>query len=119
MRNLACTILLIGFCCCAAAAQEAATGSAVKIGEDRSQWIEHVLHSISAIRPGMARKSLSRMLIEDGGLQVRQQTRYLYKPCPYIKVEIDFAPADEGSTFSPDDKIISISRPYLEYPTAD
>jgi hypothetical protein len=119
MRNLACTILLIGFCFSAASAQDAATGSGVKIGEDRSQWIEHVMHSISAIKPGMTRKSLSRMLIEDGGLQVRQHTRYLYKPCPYIKVEIEFAPADEGSTWSPDDKVISISRPYLEYPAAD
>ena len=93
------------------------------LDEERTQWIQHVLRSLSTIKPGMTRKDLSSILDTDGGLSFRSQGRYVYRHCPYIKIDVEFSPVDEDANsyphWNPDDKIIKISRPYLEYPTSD
>lgn len=38
---------------------------------------------------------------------------YQYKECEFIKVEVEF---DDHSSMASEDKIIRISRPYLEKP---
>ena len=50
-----------------------------------------LLTTISNIRPGMTRQSLSRSFEEDGGLQFRSQGRYVYKHCQYIKIDVEFS----------------------------
>ena len=101
--------------------QNAATDQ--RVTEERAHWIQNVLRTVDHIRPGMSRKSLERFFEEDGGLQFRTQTRYTFKDCPYIKIDVEFAVADESDGNSayrnPADKIVKISRPYLEYPSAD
>jgi hypothetical protein len=94
-------------------------------GEHR-QWIDQVLQSIATIRPGMIRKNLSNVFEEEGGLSTRTQRKYVYKGCPYIKVDVEFSPVEaavDGNANrhdeSPDDKIVKISRPYLEYSISD
>lgn len=67
----------------------------------------------------MTRQSISRSFEQDGGMQFRSQGRYVYKHCPYIKIEVEYSVVDDGPDQSPDDKIIKVSRPYLEYPSSD
>jgi hypothetical protein len=51
-------------------AQDVATDQrAIDLGH--SEWIQRVLRTISDIKPGMHRRSLSRFFKEDGGLQSR------------------------------------------------
>jgi hypothetical protein len=90
-----------------------------RIEQAHSRWVQHVLRSIGTIRPGMTRKDLAPMLVLDGGLQFPGHGRFVYAKCDFIKVDIDFAVTDEGSTFSPDDKVVKVSRPYLESPVTD
>jgi hypothetical protein len=70
----------------------------------------------------MTRKELSSKFIEQGGgLWSRSQRVYLLKQCPYIKIEVRFAPVPKGGPEDelPEDKIVEVSRPYLQYFVAD
>ena len=90
-----------------------------QVDEEHAQWIQQVMHSIETIKPGMRRGEILPVFTEDGGLSTRSQQRYTYKHCPYIKVDVEFSPIDHGTKESPDDKIVKVSRPYLQYPIFD
>ena len=106
-------------------AQETAIHSRIDIGFDKqhTEWIDGVMRSIAKIKPGMTRKDLSKVFRTEGGLSTRIHRKYIYNHCPYIKVDVEFSAADESgvdpSVESPDDRIVGISRPYLEYTIAD
>ncbi len=96
----------------------------VQIDHEHTKWIDHVMRSISTIKPGMTREDLFTVFTGEGGLSTRKQRRYVYKHCPYIKVDVEFSPV--GDTANPDpaaenpeDRIVKISRPYLEYSIMD
>jgi len=89
------------------------------LDQEHTQWIQHVMKSIATIKPGMTRQQLLRILTTEGGLSTRSQRRYVYKHCPYIKVDVKFSPSGEGPGERPDDKIVEISRPYLQYAIYD
>ena len=82
-----------------------------------------MLSSIATIKPGMTRKELFGLFAEEGGLSFGKHKTYVYKHCPYIKVDVEFSPADEtgqdAMTENSSDRIVSISRPYLEYAIMD
>jgi hypothetical protein len=128
MRKTVCTLLVVMVATVAGApAQESAVDaqSRVRTDQEHTRWIDHVMRSIAAIKPGMARKELFRVLTEEGGLSTRTGRKYVYKHCPYIKVDVEFSPVDEigagkdVTSENPDDKIVKISRPYLEYSITD
>jgi hypothetical protein len=94
------------------------------IDREHTNWIDHVMRSISTIKPGMTRKDLFMVLTEEGGISTRTRRTYVYKHCPYIKVDVEFSPSDsdtnpDAPTENPEDKILKISRPYLEYSHMD
>jgi hypothetical protein len=93
--------------------------SGPQLDEEHARWIQQVMHSIETIKPGMRRGEILPVFTEDGGLSTRSQQRYTYKHCPYIKVDVEFSPIDHGTKESPDDKIVKVSRPYLQYPIFD
>lgn len=128
MWKLACTLLVFVLVPSVEGVLEQETiadaSSRSPIDQDHTNWIDHVMRSISTIKPGMTRRELSRVFTEEGGLSTRTQKRYVYKQCPYIKVHVEFSPANPGAnpdaaTESPQDKIVKISRPYLEYSIGD
>jgi hypothetical protein len=105
-------------------AQEVDTRVRGQIDQEHTNWLDHVLRSISTIKPGMTRKDLFTILTEEGGISTRTRKTYVYKDCPYIKVDVEFSPADNDA--NPDalaenseDKILKMSRPYLEYSHMD
>ena len=95
------------------------------IDQEHTNWINHVMRSISTIKPGMTRKDLFTVFTEEGGLSTRTRRSYVYKYCPYIKVDVEFSPADidayphAAATENPEDRIVKLSRPYLEYAHMD
>jgi hypothetical protein len=93
--------------------------SGPQLDEEHARWIHQVMHLIETIKPGMRRGEILLVFTEDGGLSTRSQQRYTYKHCPYIKVDVEFSPIDHGTKESPDDKIVKVSRPYLQYPIFD
>ena len=71
----------------------------------------------------MTRKEIEQHFKLDGGGQLRENTRYIYTDCRDvdIKVDGDFKPAPpvDGVDDSPDDTVVKVSKPYLEYPDRD
>ena len=75
-----------------------------------------------SIAAGMTRADLLTVFTEEGGLSSRTQRTYVYRLCPYVKVDVEFTPItnpDDHLTELSNDKILKISRPYLQYSIAD
>jgi hypothetical protein len=88
---------------------------------DRCVEIRQALDDYLQIKVGMTRREVEKQFKEDGGMQVRGQTRYVYKKCAYVQVEISFKLADSRKTVesSPDDIVTKVSKPYLAYMAVD
>ena len=88
-----------------------------------TEWVGNALKQIQTIKPGMTRKDLLKFFVAEGGLGGSGHgSTYLYRDCLYIKVDVEFQPAQQTGgrvRESPDDKITEISRPYLGNPTID
>jgi hypothetical protein len=89
--------------------------------------IDQVLKDVAIIQAGMSRTDLLRFFTTEGGISTRDEQRYVYRRCPYIKVVVNFrrpADADDDWGGAPEaewtgDIIQSISKPFLEYSIAD
>jgi hypothetical protein len=93
-----------------------------EIDLEHTKWLDSVMRSILTVKPGATRKDLLRVFAEEGGLSTRTHRTYVYKRCPYIKVDVEFVPVgneDNGFTEMPEDRIGALSRPYLQYSVMD
>ena len=90
--------------------------------EAHTEWIATALRSIQAIKVGMSRSELMKVFTTEGGLEFKSATTaqrtYVYRKCPYIKVDVKLAITSPNEDL-PTDKITEISRPYLEWPVGD
>ena len=93
--------------------------------DDRTQWLATILKEMQTIKVGMKRIDLLKVFKEEGGISTRLSRRYAYRDCPYIKVDVEFEPigrpdnSGKSSLESSQDKIIRISKPFLDWPTYD
>lgn len=87
-----------------------------------TEWLARAQREMATIKPGMTRADLLNVFQEEGGLSTRTQRRYVYRGSLYIKVDVTFeavaVPGDKR-TEAPTDKIIKISRPFLEWSISD
>ncbi|HEX3624938.1 MAG TPA: hypothetical protein VH280_05855 [Verrucomicrobiae bacterium] len=94
----------------------AVTETQTKLGID----IANALRQCQSIRAGMTRAELSKVFYTEGGLSTVTHRTYVYRDCPYIKVDVDFAPsAPKQDVEKPTDNVIRISKPYLDWSVAD
>lgn len=90
--------------------------------QELSQWIGSSLLQIERIQVGMTRADVEKLFMSDGGISTRYRQTYVFRECPYIKIDVEFAPTEaEGGALPvrPTDRITVISKPYLARPTAD
>jgi hypothetical protein len=72
----------------------------------------------------MTRRDVERNFTMDGGLQFFSKsgftTCYVYSKCEFIRITVAFNAAQSkmGSP-SPDDIVVRVSKPYLEYAAKD
>ena len=85
---------------------------------DHTEWIAGVLKVAQGIKVGMTRSDLLKVFTTEGGLSWSSQRTYVYRQCPYIKVDVKFA-ASSNVEELPKDKIVEISRPYLAWSVMD
>jgi hypothetical protein len=84
---------------------------------DFIKWLDALTKKASlAARPGMTRGELLKTFAEEGGLSTRKHRQYVLKECRTIKVAVDFAPVGPANKFgeSLDDKIVTVSAPFLQ-----
>jgi len=89
--------------------------------ESHTEWITRSLKEIQTVKVGMSRAELLKVFTEEGGLSTRLQRRYVYRDCPYIKVDVEFEPVEAIADRDelPTDKIRRISKPFLEWSILD
>ena len=87
-----------------------------------SERVAQSLAEIRTIKVGMTRKDLLRLFTVEGGVSTRTSRTFVFRECPYIKVDVGFetvgAPADKLNEHM-EDKITRISKPYLEQSVSD
>lgn len=89
---------------------------------EHTEWIAKSLKEIETVKVGLTRADLLGVFKEEGGISTRTWRRYVYRDCPYIKVGVEFEPVGEPEnnvSQSPRDKIIKISKPFLEWSIID
>ncbi len=96
--------------------------------EENTKWISDSLREMKTIEVGKTRADLLKVFTTEGGLSTGLNRTYVYRKCPYIKVDVEFEAvgrtardAEGRVTVKEDDrdKIKSISKPYLELSIVD
>jgi hypothetical protein len=89
--------------------------------QSKCGMIEEALEETSKLKPGITRDKVEVSFVLDGGMQGGRTSRYSFRRCPSIKVDVEFADRGAGSPAdsSPTDRIVKVSRPYLELPAYD
>lgn len=116
--NRTARIVVLCMCAATAVAQSNMRPSDPELNREHTEWIASVLHSVEAIRVGMARSDLLKVFTTEGGLSTTSRRTYVLRQCPYIKVDVRFAAAKPDQEL-PTDKIIEISKPYLAWSVFD
>jgi len=88
---------------------------------EQARWIVANLPELQSIKVGMTRGDLLKVFKEEGGLSARTWQRYVYPRCGYVKVDVEFVPASNPDSLEPslNDRIIKISKPFLELAIMD
>jgi hypothetical protein len=84
--------------------------------------IADILVAFGTLKPGMTRADVLRIFTEEGGLSWRMRHTYVYRGCPYVKVDVEFAPArgtENNHADLNEDTIVKISQPYVQWSVAD
>lgn len=92
--------------------------------QDHVTWVADVLKRMQTVKPGMTRGDLLKVFTTEGGLSTGLQRTYVSRDCPMFKLDVQFEAvgrpghdADGRVTLieGPDDIILSISTPYLQF----
>src|ERR1700752_3168826 len=91
--------------------------------QDHVQWVATALKRMQTIKPGMTRGDLLKVFTTEGFLSTPLPRTFVSRNCPYFKVNVEFEAVgrpshDAGGRVtlveSGKDKIIKVSRPYLQ-----
>jgi hypothetical protein len=86
--------------------------------EDRvSPVMTAILEEWASIHPGDKETKIEKYFLHDGGLYAPDEGTFISRRCSYVKIDVKFR--DEQFGHPEATTIVSISRPYLDYPKAD
>jgi hypothetical protein len=85
------------------------------------QFVQDALAAARQITPGLMRNEVEKQFEPDGGITSGDDSRYTYKKCLFIKIDVTFKRAvGTGPVgFNGSDVVVKTSKPYLEVPTTD
>jgi hypothetical protein len=111
-RNLLSCIVLFA---CLGLGQSSST-KASPYDSEHTRWVSASLKEMQTIKVGTTRGELLKVFTTEGGLSTVRQRRYVYRNCPFIKVDVQFAPVEGGQRIErQQDKIIKMSEPFLQF----
>jgi hypothetical protein len=124
----ACLFLAIASGSAWASTRTARVASQEPCVQEHTAWVSQALIKMETIKTGMTRQNLLKVFTTEGGIYTGLQRTYASRDCPYFKVDVSFDAVgrpnhdkDGRVTLVEDDrdKIVSISRPYLQFTIAD
>jgi hypothetical protein len=84
------------------------------------QFLDRALSDYHTIKVGQTRAEIGKHFVPADGIQFPGRTRYVYTKCEYLHLDVEFQLVKpEEITPIPDDKVIAISKLYIEYPVRD
>jgi hypothetical protein len=96
--------------------------------QDHVAWVAQTLKQMQTIKPGMTRTDLLKVFTTEGGISAALHRTFVNRDCPLFKIDVEFeavgrpnrdADGRETSVEGSRDTIVKISRPYLQFSTAD
>ena len=93
-----------------------------EVDKTLTKQIAQVLKECQTIKPRMTRADLLKIFTTEGGLSTAAHRTFVYRGCPYIKVDVDFRLSDSSQKLAeekPTDIIARISHPYLAWSVID
>lgn len=82
--------------------------------------IEGALKDYQQLKSVTTRRDVEKYFRPGGGLQFPAKMRYVYPKCDYLHVDVEFELAKPAQIASlPEDKVIGVSKLYVEYPATD
>jgi hypothetical protein len=105
-----------------------AGGQQTSGGTDHIDWVAGALTRMQTIKPGMTRKELLVVFTTEGGLSTPLKRTFVSRDCPYFKVDVELKaigrPARDAAgrvtmVEGDRDRIVKISRPYLQFSIMD
>jgi hypothetical protein len=120
MRIVSITLSGVLVVCAVAAASLATEQLSPTETKSCCEVVRNALQDFQRVKVGMTRKDVEKYFVQDGGMNFRGRTFYVYRKCDYIKLTVSFTPdpsVDPG--FSPNDTITELSRLIIDYPTRD
>jgi hypothetical protein len=127
IRRALSIVLVIGAALGSSAALGSARPSQASSQADRVAWVAEVLTRMQTVKPGMTRRDLLTVFATEGGISTALQRTFVSRDCPYFKVDVEFEVVgrpnrDSQGRVTPvedsQDRIISISRPYVQFGVA-
>ena len=82
--------------------------------------IEQGLRDYEQLKSAHNRREVLKHFTPEGGMQFPANTRYVDPKCEYLHVDVQFElikPAEVAAL--PDDKVIGVSKLYVDYPAKD
>lgn len=97
--------------------------------QNHEAWLKQVAEKIEAVKPGMTRWDLLKVLrtegpppgtfILGGRPQVLRES-FVSRDCPALRIEVEFEPAAFDQPASAyQDVIVKVSKPYLQFATTN
>ena len=110
-------IAFLGMVALCAVAQSEYHQRPTEVDPGRTAWVAEVLRATQTLKVGMTRSDLMKMFTTEGGLSTTSQRTYVYRQCPFIKIDVKFTASSHDEL--PTDKIADVSRPYLAWSVMD
>jgi len=88
------------------------------IDAEHTAWVAEALRATQTLTVGMTRSDLMKVYTTEGGLSTTSHRTYVYRQCPFIKIDVKFT-ASSHDEERPTDKIAEVSRPYLAWSVMD
>ncbi len=111
-------IAFLGIVALGAAAQPEYHQRRADVAPQHTAWVAGVLRTTQTITVGMTRSDLMKIFTTEGGLSTASHRTYVFRQCPFIKVDVKFTVSSHGEEL-PTDKIAEVSRPYLAWSVMD
>jgi hypothetical protein len=90
----------------------------MKIGDEEGlRWLQGIMREIATLRVGATRRELLVIFEPDGGLAPIPNPRFVHRRYP-IKIDVTFAARADGEERE-DDRVTTLSKPYLALKTMD
>jgi hypothetical protein len=96
--------------------------------QNHEAWLKQVSEKMEAIKPGMTRWDLLKVLRTEGTPRPRftvgggppqvLRESFVSQDCPYLKLDVEFHEFESGAV-SNQDVIVKISKPYLQFATTN